>query len=188
LIRTFTRINHQIRVSEVRVIDYDGSQAGVMSTSAALQLAHQRNLDLIEVAPNAVPPVCRVTDFGKYKYEMEKKEKQSRQHTSHTKVKEIKFHSNVDDHDYATKLRHIKDFLGDGHRVKVSLMFRGREAAHQELGYQVMHRVIKDIQEIGTAERNPEQMGRILYMMLTPRPVNRPVAQPADQPAAAPPP
>jgi translation initiation factor IF-3 len=176
-------VNHQIRVPEVRVIDADGSQAGIMTTSDALRLALQRGLDLIEVAPNAEPPVCRVTDFGKYKYDLEKKEKQARKHQSQTRVKEVKFHPSCDEHDYMTKLRHIRDFLGEGHRVKLTLMYRGRELAHEEIGYQLVHRVVKDVQDLGTGERTPERMGRSLIMMLIPKPPQR--ARPAAAPAAA---
>ena len=157
----------------MRVVDFDGSQAGVMPTSDALRLAQQRGMDLIEVAPQAVPPVCRVCDHGKYKYELEKKEKQSKRHQSQTKVKEVKFHSNVEDHDFLTKCRHIREFLAEGHRVKCSLMFRGREQAHTELGYQVMKRVATELSEVGICERSPEQMGRFLFMMINPRPAPR---------------
>jgi translation initiation factor IF-3 len=141
-------------------------------------------MDLIEISPNAEPPVCRITNYGKYKYELEKKEKQSRKHHSVTKVKEVKFHANVDDHDFQTKIRHIRDFVAEGHRVKVSLMFRGREQAHQEIGYQVMRRVIKDVQDVASNERSPEQVGRSIYMMITPRPATK--GKPV-QPAAPPP-
>ena len=156
----------------------DGEQLGILSTSEALSRAHQLNLDLVEVAPTAQPPVCRICDYGKYKYELEKKEKAARRNQTQTKVKEVKFHANVDDHDFATKCRHIREFLDEGHRVKVSLMFRGREQAHQEIGYQVMHRVVQELRDVGVNERSPEQMGRFLYMMITPRPGAKPKATP----------
>ena len=158
------------------MVDNEGNQLGVMTTGQALNLAHQRSLDLIEIAPNAQPPVCRIADFGKYKYDLEKKEKSSKQHQVHTKVKEIKFHPNVDTGDYATKLRHIRDFLTDGHRVKVTLAFRGRESAHQELGYQLMNRVLKDVNDLGASDRAPEHMGRNLIMMIQTRPGAKKVA------------
>ena len=151
-------------------MDFDGAQIGVITTSEALRLAEQRGMDLVEISPNAQPPVCRICDYGKYRYEIEKKEKQQRRHQSNTKVKEIKFHPNVEEHDYNTKLRHIRDFLDEGHRVKVSLMFRGRESAHQEFGYKVMHRCLKDVQDIAISERAPEQMGRTIYMLISPKP------------------
>jgi translation initiation factor IF-3 len=151
-------------------VDADGSQVGVIATSEAIMLARRRGLDLVEVAATAQPPVCRIMDFGKYKYELSKKSRQSKKHQVTTKVKEVKFHANVDDHDYATKLRHIRDFLAEGHRVKISLMFRGRENAHQELGFQLMSRVQKDCQDLSGSDRKPEQMGRFLFMLLMPKP------------------
>jgi translation initiation factor IF-3 len=141
-----------------------------MATGDALELAHRRGLDLIEVAPTAQPPVCRITDYGRYKYELEKKDKQSRQHQSATRVKEIKFHPSCDDHDFAFKVRHIRDFLSEGHRVKVTLTFRGREMAHEDLGYQMIQRVLKDVQDIGNGENSPVRMGRNLIVMVIPRP------------------
>lgn len=172
-IRSFIRINHQIRVPEVRLIGPEGEQIGIVSTSTALQRAHDLGMDLIEISPNAQPPVCRIVNYGKFKYEQEKKEKQSRQHHSNTKVKEIKFHPNVEEHDYQTKLRHIREFIAEGHRVKVSLMFRGRENAHEEIGYQVVHRVVADLRDVAGSERSPERMGRTIYVMLTPKPASR---------------
>jgi translation initiation factor IF-3 len=140
-------------------------------------------MDLIEVSAQAQPPVCRIAEYGKYKYELEKKEKEARKHQSHTRIKEIKFHSNTDDGDFATKCQHIRDFIAEGHRVKVSLMFRGREQAHQELGHAMMHRVILAVSEVATNERAPEQMGRNIYMMLNPRPAtkDKPKGQAAPQ-------
>ena len=167
-------------MSEVRCIDADGSQIGVIPTREALMRAHEQGMDLIEVAPNAQPPVCRITDFGKYKYEEEKKEKASRKHQNVSKVKEVKYHSNVDEHDYQTKLRHIKEFIAEGHRVKVSLTFRGRESAHQDLGYQVMRRVLKDLEAVGTSENPPQQMGRSIIMLVSPRPAVKTAAKQAS--------
>ncbi|HMO04775.1 MAG TPA: translation initiation factor IF-3 [Kiritimatiellia bacterium] len=168
--RNFTRINHQIRVPEVRCVDVDGSQVGVVPTREALNLAQQRGLDLVEISPQAQPPVCRVMDYGKFKFEQAKKEKQSKKNQSNTKVKEVKYHTNVEEHDYQTKLRHIRDFLGEGHRVKVSLMFRGRENAHQELGYEVVRRVVADVADIAVADREPQKLGRFLSVLINPRP------------------
>jgi translation initiation factor IF-3 len=151
-------------------VDVDGSQVGVVSTREALTLAHQRGLDLVEISPHAQPPVCRIMDYGKFKFEQAKKDKQSRKNQSNTKVKEVKYHTNVEEHDYQTKLRHIRDFLEEGHRVKISLMFRGRENAHQELGYEVVRRVVVDVQDIAIAEKEPQKMGRFLNVMVVPRP------------------
>lgn len=160
----------RIRVPEVRCIGPDGEQIGVISTREALMRAQQAGLDLIEIAPNAQPPVCRITDYGKFKYDLEKKEKQSRKHQAATRVKEIQFHPNVGDHDYQTKLRHLRDFLQHGFRIKVSLYFRGREGAHQEIGFEVMQRVIRDASDLGHAEQPPRLFGRNILMLLCPRP------------------
>lgn len=155
---------------EVRCIDADGRQVGIVSTREALNLAHQRGLDLVEISPQARPPVVRVMDYGKFKFEEAKKEKQARKNQSNVKVKEVKYHANVEPHDYQTKLRHIRDFLEEGHRVKVSLMFRGRENAHQELGYEVVKRVMEDCSDIAVSEKEPQKMGRFLNVLITPRP------------------
>ena len=167
----------------MRCVDADGNQIGVIPTSQALQLAHERGMDLIEVAANASPPVCRIADCGKYRFELEKKEKQSRRQSPGSKMKKIKFHANVDEHDFQTKLRHVREFLEEGHRVKMSLMFRGRENAHQEIGYQVLTRAVREVADLGHSERNPEQMGRMLMVMVTPRPTTK---QGAAKPAPAP--
>lgn len=163
-------MNNQIRVPSVRLVDGAGNQVGIVSTYDALTMARQSQLDLVEVAPTAQPPVCRIMDFGKYKYELAKQEKEARKNQGGQRIKEVKFHSNVDDHDYQFKVRHIREFLGEGHRVKCSLMFRGREQAHQELGHQLMRRVMKDCEDMARVERSPEQMGRFIFMMLTPSP------------------
>lgn len=132
-------------------------------------LAQQNGLDLVEISPQAKPPVCRIMDYGKFKYERDKKKKEAKKNQASAKLKEIKFHANVDEHDYDTKLRHAKEFLDAGHKVKVSLFFRGRENAHQELGYELMNRVKGDIKDIGQVEQEPRLMGRNLNMMLSPK-------------------
>ena len=152
----------------MRTIDADGAQLGVIPTSQALAVAHTRGLDLVEVAPTATPPVCRIMDFGKYKYEQTKREREARKHQHATKLKEIKLRLNIDPHDYDTKLNHMRDFLEDGDKVKVSVFFRGREQAHPEYGEQLMQRVIRDVSEIGRAEVPPKQIGRSIHMMLGP--------------------
>jgi len=152
----------------VRVVGPDGKQMGVMLTSQALAAAQQQGMDLIEVAPNATPPVCRISDFGKYKYEQTKREREARKHHHAGKVKEIKLRLNIDQHDYQTKLNHMTEFLQDNMKVKVSLFFRGRENAHTELGDQLMQRVIKDVEGTGHAEVPPRLMGRSIHMMLAP--------------------
>lgn len=126
-------------------------------------------MDLVEVSPTAKPPVCRIMDYGKYKYDQEKKLKAQKKNTAATKVKELKFHANVDTHDYETKVRHAREFLEHGYRVKCSLFFRGREGAHQELGFEVIHRVLEDLQDIATPEQPPRLLGRSIITLLTPR-------------------
>jgi len=167
--QNFTRINHRIRVPEVRCVNANGDQVGVLSTREALALAEKQGLDLVEVSPTAKPPVCRIMDYGKFKYDQEKKQKAQKKNASATKVKELKFHANVDEHDYQTKLRHAREFLDHGNRVKCSLFFRGREGAHQELGFEVMNRVVTDLKEIANAEQEPRLMGRSIILLLTPR-------------------
>jgi translation initiation factor IF-3 len=190
-IQTQVRINMRIRVPEVRLIGEDGSQVGIVATREALMRAQNAALDLVEISPSAQPPVCRIMDYGKFKYEQEKREKQSRQHSSATKVKEIQLHPNVGDHDFQTKVRHLRDFISDGHRVKVILFFRGRESAHQEIGFEVMNRVIRDVQDIAQAEQLPRLMGRNILMMLIPRTKGKgghapaPAAQPVPRPVPA---
>jgi translation initiation factor IF-3 len=152
----------------VRVISDDGKQLGVMPTSQALGLAQQAGVDLVEVAPNATPPVCKVVDFGKFKYEQEKREREARKHQHATKLKEIKLRLNIDDHDYQTKLKHMKEFLEDAMKVKVSLFFRGREMAHTEYGNELMQRVLRDIEGVGHVEVPPRLMGRSIHMMVGP--------------------
>lgn len=167
-IQQFIRVNHKIRAREVRVIDSDGKQLGVIPTSQALGLAQQQGLDLVEISPNAAPPVCKIVEYGKFKYEQEKREKESRKHHHGGKLKEIKLRLNIDNHDYETKLKHMKGFLASAMKVKVSLFFRGRENAHPELGQQLFQRVIKDLIGYGHAEVPPKQMGKSINMMMSP--------------------
>jgi len=152
----------------VRVIDAEGKQAGVMPTSQALGMAQQSGMDLVEIAPNANPPVCKVVEYGKFKYEQEKREREARKHQHADKLKEIKLRLNIDDHDYETKLNHMRGFLEDGIKVKVSLFFRGREMAHQEYGNNLMQRVLTDLTGACHVEVPPRAMGRSIHMMLGP--------------------
>ena len=152
----------------MRVIDADGKQLGIVPISQALVAAQQRGMDLVEVAPNATPPVCRVVDFGKYKYEQEKREREARKHQHATKLKEIKIRLNIDPHDYETKVNHMREFLGDGMKVKVTMMLRGRENAHPEYGNQMMQKIIQDVSGHGRPEVMPKLMGRSITMMITP--------------------
>ena len=153
----------------MRVVDADGKQLGVISISQALAAAQQRGMDLVEVAPNATPPVCRVVDFGKYKYEQEKREREARKHHHATKLKEIKIRLNIDPHDYETKCNHMRDFLGDGMKVKVTMMLRGRENAHPEYGNKMMQKIIEDLTDCGRPEVMPKLMGRSITMMISPQ-------------------
>lgn len=166
---------------QVRLIGPDGSQVGIVPTREALAMAESHGMDLVEIVPNSQPPVCRITDYGKFKYDQEKKDKASRKHQSATRVKEIQFHPNVGDHDYQTKVRHLRGFLEEGHRVKVGLFFRGRENAHQDLGFDVMNRVLRDCQDIGMAEQAPKFLGRNLFMLISPKPGLK--VRPASAPA-----
>jgi translation initiation factor IF-3 len=152
----------------VRVISEDGKQLGVMPTSQALGLAQQGGVDLVEVAPNANPPVCKVVDFGKFKYEQEKREREARKHQHATKLKEIKLRLNIDDHDYQTKMKHTREFLEDAMKVKISLFFRGREMAHTAQGNELMQRVLRDVEGVGHVEVPPKLMGRSIHMIIGP--------------------
>ncbi len=167
-IRTSVRVNHRIRVLQVRCISETGEQLGVISTSEALKLAEARGLDLVEISPRATPPVCRIMDFGKYRYEESRKEKIARKRQVSIVVKEMKFHANVEEHDYQTKLAHIQKFLQKGYRVKASLMFRGRENEHRELGYALINRMLKDCEPWGVADAPPRAFGNNLLVFLRP--------------------
>ena len=163
------RVNHLIRVPEVRVIGPESEQLGILKTSEALKLAHEGGYDLVEVAPTSTPPVCRIMDYGKFKYEQSKKDHKTRQHQKSTQVKEIKFRPRTDKHDLETKIRQILDFLADGTKTKVTVMFRGREMANQELGRAAMGKVREEIKEAGTIEMEPRMEGRNLYMIVAPK-------------------
>ena len=153
---------------QIRCISDTGEQLGVISTSDALRLAEARGMDLVEISPSANPPVCRIMNFGKYRYEESRKEKMARKHQASTVVKEMKFHANVEEHDYHTKLVHIQEFLKKGHRVKASLLFRGRENEHRDLGFALINRLIKDCEPIGVAESPPRLFGNNLVTLLRP--------------------
>jgi translation initiation factor IF-3 len=163
-----TRINEAIRVPRVRLVDSDGSQVGIKPTAEALEYAYSKNLDLVEVAANADPPVCRVMDYGKYKYEQEQKAKTARKHQSQIQVKEIKFRPKIGVHDYETKKGHVKRFLNARAKVKVTIMFRGREQSHPERGRDLLMRLAEDVKELGTIESPPIQDGRNMVMVLAP--------------------
>ena len=155
-------------MAEVRLIDEDGSQIGVVKTDDALKLAHERDLDLVEVAPNSRPPVARLLDYSKYKYEQEQKAKAARKHQQQVNVREIKLRPKIADHDYATKRGHVERFLRQLDKVKVTIMFRGREQAHPERGRALLQRLYDDIAEMATIEQAPQQEGRNMHMLLAP--------------------
>jgi len=163
------RRNEEIEASEVRVIDSAGEQAGVMSLAAALETARKEGLDLVEVAPTANPPVCRVMDFGKYLFELNKKAQTAKRKQKQVHVKEIKFRPGTDEGDYRIKLRKLVHFLEHGDKTKVTLRFRGREMAHQELGAKLLARVRDDLNEIGVVEQMPQMEGRQMIMVMSPK-------------------
>jgi translation initiation factor IF-3 len=161
-------MNERIRAREIRVIDADGNQLGVMAPYDAIKKAREQNLDLVEISPNAVPPVCRIMDYGKYLYEQEKKERAAKKNQKQIVLKEVKFSVNVDEHDYITKRNHVLRFLGEGDKVKASLRFRGREMAHQNLGRDVLDRLIREIGEKGIVEFRPRMEGNTMHAILAP--------------------
>ena len=166
--RDQTRINERIRVSEVRLIDEEGTQVGIVPTNEALALASERDLDLVEVAPDANPPVARLLDYSKYKYEQEQKAKAARKHQQQVNVREIKLRPKIATHDYETKKGHVERFLRQMDKVKVTIMFRGREQAHPERGRALLQRLYEDIEELATIEQEPLQEGRNMSMLLAP--------------------
>jgi translation initiation factor IF-3 len=166
--RDTTRTNERIRVPEVRLIDERGEQVGVMRTSEALRYAQERDLDLVEVAPDARPPVCRVLDYSKYKYEQAQKQKQARKHQQQITIREIKFRPKIAENDYLTKKGHVERFLRHKDKVKVTIMFRGREVTHPERGVMILDRLAEELSDIGVVEQRPLQDGRNMTMMLGP--------------------
>jgi translation initiation factor IF-3 len=166
--RDTTRINERIRVPEVRLIDDEGNQVGVLKTADALAFAQERELDLVEVAPEARPPVCRVLDYSKYKYEQAQKVKQARKHQQQITVREIKFRPKIAEHDYDTKKHHVERFLRHKDKVKVTIMFRGREVTHPERGTAILDRLAEELAELGVVEQHPTQEGRNMTMMMAP--------------------
>ena len=185
-----TRVNETIRVPQVRLIDDDGSQIGVKARDEALEYAWAKNLDLVEVAPDANPPVCRVMDYGKYRYDQEQKQKLARKHQSTITIKEIKLRPKIDPHDYATKKGHVVRFLRQRDKVKVTIMFRGREMSHPERGRALLERLAEDVSELGVIESAPIQDGRNMVMLLAPvreLPPTKPGANEAPAAETAPP-
>ena len=164
------RRNEQIRAREVRVIGADSDQLVILGRNDAIALAREHGLDLVEVAAAADPPVCRIMDYGKFKYETQKKKQEAKKRQTIVQIKEIKVRPKTDDHDFETKVRHIRRFLEDGDRVKVTVFFRGREIVHKDRGLAILERIISDVKEVGKVEQEPKAEGRTLQMLLTPLP------------------
>ena len=163
-------MNERIRVREIRVIDDTGAQLGIMPPPQALAIAKQKGLDLVEISPTAVPPVCRIMDFGKYQYQEQKRAREAKKHQKVILVKEIKFRPKVDEHDYQFKKKHIERFLEDGDKVKATIFFRGREMAHPEIGRRILERLIGELQDVALAETMPRMEGNQMHTILTRRP------------------
>ncbi|MGK7652626.1 MULTISPECIES: translation initiation factor IF-3 [unclassified Roseovarius] len=165
---TGPRINDKIRVPEIRLIGADGENVGVVTPERAMGMAEEAGLDLVEISPNANPPVCKIMDYGKYKYEQQKRESEARKKQKVIEVKEVKFRPNTDTHDYDVKMRNVFRFLENGDKVKITLRFRGREMAHQDLGRDLLQRVAEDIKDIGKVENMPKMEGRQMIMIIAP--------------------
>lgn len=164
-------INESIREKEVRVVDADGSQLGILPLKEALNLAASKNLDLVDIAPQAKPPVCRIMDYGKYRYEQAKREKEARKNQKTIEIKEVRMSLNIDTHDFNTKVNAAKKFLSAGNKVKVSVRYRGRELAHPELGRNLLERFKDDCSEVGVVDKPPKMEGRSLAMFIASKPV-----------------
>jgi translation initiation factor IF-3 len=163
------RINDEISVMQLRLVDERGEMVGIVTRNEALEMAADAGLDLVEIAPNADPPVCKILDFGKFKYEEQKKKNEARKKQKIIEVKEIKFRPSIDDHDYDVKMRSMQKFIGEGDKVKVTMRFRGRELAHQELGMDVLMRVKGDLDAIAKVEQFPRMEGRQMTMVVSPK-------------------
>lgn len=164
------RINEEIRAREVRVITADGEQLGIMFGRAAQQLAVERHLDLVEIAPTAKPPVCKIMDYGKYRYEQQKREKEARKKQKTFDIKEVKLRPGIEDHDFNVKYKNAVRFLEDGDKVKVTIMFRGRELSHPELGEVLLNKMAQQLKEVAVVERVPKLEGKNMIMIVAPKP------------------
>ena len=187
--KSFIRINEKIRAREIRVIDENGEQLGILAPFEALKLARERGLDLVEVSANAVPPVCRIQDYGRFLYEKEKSERAAKKKQKVITVKEVKFSVTVDVHDYQTKKNKVLQFLADGDKVKASLRFRGRQMAHRDLGYNIINKLIQDVGDAAIVEFMPRMEGTILHAILAAaKKQEAPKPKPPEPPAPAAPP
>lgn len=175
-----TRVNEQIRARQVRVIDEEGEQLGIMSPEDAYKEAQERGLDLVEVAPKAEPPVCRLIDYGKYRYQQSKRQKEARKHQHTITVKEIKYRPKIDEHDFDFKTKHVREFLQEGNKVKITIMFRGREMAHPEFGKKILERVIEDTEDLIQDDHDLNRVrleGRTMSLVLSPNKAARKAAE-----------
>jgi len=162
-------INWEIKAPEVRVIESDGKQLGVLPVKEAIKIAEERGLDLVEVAPNSQPPVCRIMNYGKYKYQQSKRTQEARKHQTVIRIKEVKVRPRTEEHDFQFKLRHVKRFLDEGNKVKISILFRGREIAHPEFGKELLNRFIEGVKDVIVIEQSPRLEGRNMVMILAPK-------------------
>lgn len=181
-------MNLGIRAPQVRTIDEDGRQVGVIPIAEALRLARERGRDLVEVAPAAVPPVCRILDYGKYRYEISKREKEAKKKQHYSRMKEIKVRPNIDPHDYQVKLRKAVEFLSKGLKLRLTMMFRGREMAHQDFGKRTLNRLVEDLKDHGTLDGAEKMIGRRLTLVVNPGHAKPAAAAPARPAPAQPPP
>jgi translation initiation factor IF-3 len=172
------RVNERIRVSQVRLVDEEGNMLGIKSTKEALEIARERGFDLVEVSPGASPPVCRIMDYGKYKYEQSKKAKRAKKKQHMMQVKEIKMRPKIESHDYGFKMNHARRFLEHNNKVKFSLIFRGREVTHPDIGLRILKQVAEDLSEMATVEAGPKKEGMTMMMVLCPKP---PPKKPAEK-------
>ena len=163
------RRNELIHAREVRVIGAGGEQLGILQRNEAIAMAREIGCDLVEVSSNATPPVCRIMDYGKFKYEQQKKKQDAKKRQAVVQVKEIKVRPKTDEHDYETKLKHIRSFLEDGDRCKVTVFFRGREIVHKDRGIEILERIVKDLEDVGKVEQEPRAEGRTLQMLVVPK-------------------
>ena len=163
-----TRINGMIYAKSVRLIDENGEQKGILATVDAIKLAQEKGLDLVEISPGAEPPVCKILDYGKYRFEQEKKQRESKKKQKLVRIKEMRMQPKIEEHDLAFKVKHVRDFLADGSKVKVTIRFRGRELAHKELGKDVLDRVLQMLEDTFIMEAPPKMEGRFMSMMIGP--------------------
>ena len=163
------RRNELIHAREVRVIGAEGEQLGILQRNEAIAMAREIGCDLVEVSSNATPPVCRIMDYGKFKYEQQKKKQDAKKRQAVVQVKEVKVRPKTDEHDYETKLKHIRSFLEDGDRCKVTVFFRGREIVHKDRGIEILERIVKDLEDVGKVEQEPRAEGRTLQMLVVPK-------------------